>query len=91
MGDKEGRWQAFIDYSNTYNAKFLNEKYLIENGIEEEEIGDIEDEGKAASLSPQQQGSTESLLSKLLLDDESSVSSKNDKDDNKQETKVDRR
>jgi hypothetical protein len=31
------------------------------------EIGDIEDEGKAASLSQQEQGATDSLLSKLQL------------------------
>ena len=42
-GDREGRWQAFIDYSNTYNSKFKNEKYLIENGIDEDEIGLIEE------------------------------------------------
>ena len=43
VGDKEGRWQAFIDYSNTYNRKFLNSNYLLESGIEEDEIGDIEE------------------------------------------------
>lgn len=43
VGDKEGRWQAFIDYSNTYNTKFLNSNYLLESGIEEDEIGDIEE------------------------------------------------
>lgn len=42
-GDKEGRWQAFIDYSNTYNTKFSNSNYLLEFGIEEDEIGDIEE------------------------------------------------
>lgn len=42
-GDREGRWQAFIDYSNTYNTKLKNEKYLIENGIDEDEIGLIEE------------------------------------------------
>ena len=43
MGDPAGRWQAFIDYSNTYNTKFLNQTYLLENGIEEDEIGDFEE------------------------------------------------
>ena len=43
VGDKEGRWQAFIDYSNTYNTKFSNPNYLLEFGIEEDEIGDIEE------------------------------------------------
>lgn len=42
-GDREGRWQAFIDYSNTYNTKFKNKNYQIESGIEEDEIGDIEE------------------------------------------------
>ena len=42
-GDREGRWQAFIDYSNTYNTKFLNQRYLLEKEIEEDEIGDIEE------------------------------------------------
>ena len=43
MGDPAGRWQAFIDYSNTYNTKFSNQTYLLENGIEEDEIGDFEE------------------------------------------------
>ena len=43
MGDPAGRWQAFIDYSNTYNTKFSNQNYLLENGIEEDEIGDFEE------------------------------------------------
>ena len=43
MGDREGRWQAFIDYSNTYNTKFSNQNYLLESGIEEDEIGDMEE------------------------------------------------
>lgn len=43
MGDREGRWQAFIDYSNTYNSKLTNKNYQIEYGIEEEDIGDIEE------------------------------------------------
>ncbi|MCC6695795.1 MAG: hypothetical protein IT365_09210 [Candidatus Hydrogenedentes bacterium] len=43
MSDPEGRWQAFIDYSNTYNRHFRNPKRLIELGIEEDEIGEIEE------------------------------------------------
>jgi len=43
MSDPEGRWQAFIDYSNTYNRCFSNPKRLIEYGIEEDEIGVIEE------------------------------------------------
>ncbi len=43
MSDPEGRWQAFIDYSNTYTRYFNNAKRLIELGIEEDEIGEIEE------------------------------------------------
>jgi hypothetical protein len=43
VGDKEGRWQAFIDYSNTHSRVFRNPKKLIEIGVEEDEIGDIEE------------------------------------------------
>ena len=42
VGDPEGRWQAFVDYSNTY-AKLKNRDYLLNSGIEEDEIGDIEE------------------------------------------------
>ena len=42
-GDKEGRWQAFIDYSNTYKTKFQNQRFLLEHGIDESEIGEIEE------------------------------------------------
>ncbi len=42
-GDREGRWQAFKDYSETYYTKFQNPKWMLENGIEEEEIGELED------------------------------------------------
>ncbi len=41
--DREGRWQAFIDYSNTYFRVFQNGKKLNELGILEEEIGTIEE------------------------------------------------
>ena len=43
IGDSEGRWQAFLDYSNTYNTQFSNQRYLLENEIEEDEIGEIEE------------------------------------------------
>jgi hypothetical protein len=43
MSDPEGRWQAFVDYSNTYTQYFKNAKRLIEYGIEENEIGAIEE------------------------------------------------
>lgn len=41
--DPEGRWQAMLDYSNTYHRYFLNQNHLLEIGIEEEEIGIIEE------------------------------------------------
>ena len=43
MSDPEGRWQAFVDYSNTYSRSFNNAKRRISLGIEEDEIGDIEE------------------------------------------------
>lgn len=41
--DPEGRWQAFIDYSMTYSKQFKNQKWLLENGVDEEDIGGLED------------------------------------------------
>ena len=41
--DKEGRWQAFLDYSNTYNRYFCNAKERAKIGLEEDEIGEIEE------------------------------------------------
>jgi hypothetical protein len=43
MSDPEGRWQAFIDYSNVYTRTFLNPRQRIELGIEEDEVGSIEE------------------------------------------------
>ena len=40
--DREGRWQAFVDYSKFYQ-QLKNEKKRIGFGINEDEIGDIED------------------------------------------------
>lgn len=42
-GDPEGRWQAFIDYSNTYKKILCNPKRLLELDIEEDNIGEIEE------------------------------------------------
>jgi len=42
MTDREGRWQAFIDYSNTHTRYFSNAKRRMEYGIDETEIGEIE-------------------------------------------------
>ena len=41
--DKEGRWQSFVDYSNTHSRDFKNQKKRLEYGIREEEIGEIEE------------------------------------------------
>lgn len=43
-GDREGRWQAFLDYSNV-KRKLTNEKYCQRNGIQiaETEMGDVEE------------------------------------------------
>jgi hypothetical protein len=41
--DPEGRWQAFLDYSLAYHRYFKDPKWLMEKGIEEEDIGAIED------------------------------------------------
>jgi len=41
--DREGRWQAFIDYHQQVHLKLKDKKKLIEMGIEEEEIGNVED------------------------------------------------
>ena len=42
VSDKEGRWQAFLDYSNQYVTKLANPEWLIECGVDEDEIGAIE-------------------------------------------------
>jgi len=42
-GDREGRWQAFIDWSNSYHTTFQNRSRLNDLGIEEDEIGIIEE------------------------------------------------
>lgn len=41
--DKEGRWQAFLDYHLNVNKKLNNERDRIKFGISESEIGEIED------------------------------------------------
>lgn len=41
--DKEGRWQAFLDYNSYVYKKLSNEKERIKLGITENEIGTIED------------------------------------------------
>ena len=41
-GDKEGRWQAFIDYSNFYNGTLKNKSKHGEYNLKENEVGRIE-------------------------------------------------
>jgi hypothetical protein len=41
--DKEGRWQAFIDYSKFYYNYLTNPKWQLKNGVAEEDIGTVED------------------------------------------------
>ncbi len=42
--DPEGRWQAFTDYSSyAYQRCFKNPKWLVASGVEEEDIGTLED------------------------------------------------
>ncbi len=44
MSDPEGRWQALKDYSiYIYTRYFDNPKRLIKDGIEEDEVGEIEE------------------------------------------------
>jgi hypothetical protein len=43
ISDREGRWQAFIDYSNTLSRVFKNPAKLLEYEIEESKIGAIEE------------------------------------------------
>ncbi len=42
MSDKEGRWQAFIDYSKFYHTRLTNSAWQIQHGIDEDDIGAIE-------------------------------------------------
>ena len=41
--DPEGRWQAFMDYYKQVHQKLTDKKKLVEMGIEEDEVGRIED------------------------------------------------
>lgn len=43
VSDREGRWQAFIDYSNSRSTRLKNQHWQIENAIDEEDIGTIEE------------------------------------------------
>ena len=41
--DREGRWQAFLDYSQTYHNYFLDPEWRMKKGVDEEDIGGLED------------------------------------------------
>lgn len=41
--DPEGRWQAFLDYSLAYHRYFKDARWLLEKGVDEEDIGALED------------------------------------------------
>lgn len=43
VSDKEGRWQAFIDYSKFYHNNLSNKQWQIKNNVAEEDIGALED------------------------------------------------
>ena len=43
LGDPEGRWQAFLDYSNYLDKKLDDPKECMKLHIEENEVGKIED------------------------------------------------
>lgn len=43
LSDKEGRWQAFVDYSSSYHTRLTNKQWQIKNAVEEEDIGAIEE------------------------------------------------
>lgn len=43
VADKEGRWQAFIDYSKAYHVSLAQNKWQIENEVPEADIGPIEE------------------------------------------------
>lgn len=40
--DREGRWQAFVDYSNFYNGTLANPSKLAQLQIEESDVGKLE-------------------------------------------------
>lgn len=43
ISDREGRWQAFLDYSNKVRKKLDVEYNRIKMGIDEDETGDVEE------------------------------------------------
>jgi hypothetical protein len=43
VGDREGRWQAFLDYYKSVYCKLENDRKRIQLGIAEDQIGEVED------------------------------------------------
>ena len=43
LGDREGRWQAFLDYYNNVYKQLIDSKKRIKLGVKEDEVGHIED------------------------------------------------
>lgn len=43
ISDKEGRWQAFIDYSLINQTRLSNPQWQIEHGLDDDDLGAIED------------------------------------------------
>ncbi len=42
-GDREGRWQAFKDYSHTYHNYFKDPHWMMEKGVDDGDVGGLED------------------------------------------------
>lgn len=42
-GDREGRWQAFKDYSDTYHRYFHDQKWMMTAGVDEADVGAMQD------------------------------------------------
>jgi hypothetical protein len=42
-GDREGRWQAFKDYSHTYHNYFKDPHWMMEKGVDDADVGGLED------------------------------------------------
>lgn len=43
MSDREGRWQAFLDYNSTVESKLKSEKQRLQLGIKDDEVGIVKD------------------------------------------------
>ncbi len=43
IGDKEGRWQAFVDFSHAYNGRLKKHEWQVENGFDDGDLGAAED------------------------------------------------